>query len=300
MSVADFFRDFGGVEALPAMALRNCLFLVTALSTGCHLLIADQTREDTRSGFHDVTVNWHLKNLDGTVMSACPQGFTTLVVHLYQYGYVEPPDALLELPCTPEGSVTQPVATAGVLPAPDDDFAQFSYDPQKDIWIDVTEETQSEEAAISYLYYVEQLDADTTIDFDIYPAGGVGVASWELQSAFTSAPIPSCATAGVDEIEAAVRRVDAGDVPFVVAGTWPCGAVDPYFYYDPDGNSTTLDSEFELGSGHTAALEPGDYEVEMRAKRAGVIVGTSTGYFTADPENGSHNINDDPIAITDR
>lgn len=59
-------------------------------------------------------------------------------------------------------------------------------------------------------------------------------------------------------------------------------------------------SRFSLGSGHTAALEPGDYEVEMRAKRSGVIVGTSTGYFAADAENGYHGINDDPIAITDR
>jgi hypothetical protein len=264
------------------------------------LLIADETREDTRSGFHDVTVNWHLKNLDGTVMSACPQGFTNLVVHLYQYGYVEPPDALLELPCTPEGSVTQPVATAGVLPAPDDDFAQFGYEPQKDIWIDITEETRTEEAAISYLYYVEKLDADMTIDFDIYPAGGVGVGVWELRSSFTSAPIPSCESGGVDEIEAAVRRIDEGDVPLRVVGAWPCDAVDPYFYYDPDGNSTTLDSELELGSGHTAALEPGDYEVEMRAKRAGAIVGTGVGYFSAEAKNGGRLINSDPITITDR
>jgi hypothetical protein len=35
----------------------------------------------------------------------------------------------------------------------------------------------------------------------------------------------------------------------------------------------------------TAALAPGDDEVEMRAKRSGVFVGASTGYFTADPEH---------------
>ena len=156
-------------------------------------------------------------------------------------------------------------------------------------------------AARSYVYFIEDLDSDRTIDFDIYPAGGVGVAAWELGSSFTSAPIPSCATAGVDQIEAAVRRYDAGeDAPFAVAGTWPCEQVDPYFYYDPDGNSTTLDGEFELGSGHTAALEPGDYEVEMRAKRSGVIVGTSMGYFSAEGGNGSRGINHDAIPIDDR
>lgn len=35
----------------------------------------------------------------------------------------------------------------------------------------------------------------------------------------------------------------------------------------------------------------------MRAKRAGVIVGRSTGYLTADAENGSHGINDDATSI---
>ncbi|HTE53004.1 MAG TPA: hypothetical protein VK698_19260 [Kofleriaceae bacterium] len=301
-SFCRIFRDFVQVAALKSMSmlLRTTLLLAT-LSTGCHLLIADEGLEDTRSGFHDVTVNWRLMNLDGTVMSACPQGFSTLVTHLYHDGYVEPPDGLVKTPCTPEGSLTQTVPTGGLLPDPDDEFASFSYDPQKDIWIDVTEETQLEFAARSYVYYIENLDSDVTIDFDIYPAGGVGVAAWTLSSSFTTAPIPSCATAEVDQVEAAVRRYDAGeDAPFTVAGTWPCEQVDPYFYYDPDGNSTTLDSEYELGSGHTAALEPGDYEVEMRAKRSGAVVGTSTGYFTADPENGYHNINDDPIMITDR
>jgi hypothetical protein len=283
------------------MRIRSAVALF-ALS-GCQLLIADETPEDTRSGFHDVTVNWHLKNLDGTVMSACPQGFSTLVTHLYQEGYVEPEDALVKTPCTPEGSLTQPVATAGDLPVPGDIAgAHFPYDAQKDIWMDVTEETQSELAARSYVFYVEKLESDLTIDFDMYPAGGVGVAAWTLQSSFTSAPIPSCETAGVDEIEAAVRRYDAGeDAPYVVAGNWPCDAVDPYFYYDPTGNGTTLDGEFELGSGHTVALEPTDYEVEMRGKRDGTIVGTGIGYLTMlFDENGATMINSDPITIMDR
>lgn len=274
------------------------LLLISAASTGC--LLADEGRKDTRSGFHDVTVSWHLKNLDGTVMAACPPGFSTLVTHLYHRGYVEPPDALIKTPCTPEGSLTQPVATAGNLPAPDDDYASYGYEPQKDIWMDVTEETQSEYAAVSYEYYVENLDADRTIDFDIYPDGGVGVGAWWLQSSLTSAPIPSCATAGVDEIEAALRPA-GGTAPFVVAGTWPCDQIDPYFYYSPDGTGTLLeDGDYRLGSGHTAAVTPGDYEVEMRGKRAGVIVGTGIGYFTSDGENSYHQINSDPITINDR
>lgn len=277
----------------------SVLLSLAALSSGC--LITDDSAKDTRSGFHDVTVTWRLKNLDGSVMASCPPGFTTLVTHLYQRVFVEPPDALVKTACTPQGSLTQKLATAGELPAPDDPGAHYNYDAKKDIWMDVTEETQSSFAARSYVYVVQNLDKDMTIDFDIYPAGGVGVAVWRFQSTLTSAPIPSCATAGVDHIEAGVRRVDAGDTaPFVVAGTWPCEQVDPYFYYHPDGNSTLIDSEYELGSGHTAAVTPGDYEVELRGKRAGAIVGTGKGYFTSDGENSFHKINSDPITITDR
>ncbi len=284
---------------LSVMRIRSAVALLVL--PGC--LVADQSPKDTRSNFHDVTINWHLKNVDGTVMSACPQGFSTLVTHLYQQGYVEPPDALIKTPCTPEGSLTQPVATAGDFPV--EDFvggANFPYDAQKDIWMDVTEETQLVKAATSYVYYVETLASDLTIDFDIYPEGGVGVAAWTLKSSFTSAPIPSCTTAGVDEIEAAVRRYDAGEqAPFVVAGNWPCDAVDPYFYYDPTGNGTTLGGEFELGSGHTAALTPGDYEVELRGKRSGTVVGLGAGYLTSlYDENAAAMINSDPITITDR
>jgi hypothetical protein len=288
------------------MLLRtpSALLVATALLTGCQLLIPDDGYEDTRSGFHDVTVTWHLKNLDGTVMSACPNGFSTLVAHMYVDGYVEPPDALVTVPCTAEGSLTQTLATAGKLPNPDPDIASqgggFDYTAQKDIWLDITEETLTEYAARSYTFYVEKLDSDRTIDFDIYPAGGVGVAAWQLHAASTSAPIPSCATAGVDEIEAVARRVQDGDVPFTSAGKWPCTAVDSYFYYSPDGPGPWLDYEYELGSGHTVPRVPGDYEVELRALRGGAIVGKGIGYFEAVDENGARGIHSDPIVIDDR
>ena len=273
--------------------------LISGSSPGCFLIPADGKDDDSRSGFHDVTVSWHLRNLDGTVMASCPAGFTTLAAHLYLLGFSEPPDALLRKPCTPEGSLTQPVATAGEL-LDEASGGYYNYLPQKDIWIDVTEETQSAFAAVSYLYHVEELTAKTTIDFDIYPAGGVGVAAWTLSSSLTSAPLATCAAAGVDEIEAAVRPYGDVTAPLVVSGTWPCGQIDPYFYYDPDGNSTLLDEAFELGSGHTRAFAPEDYYVEMRAKRGGVIVGTGEGNFSAEPQNGAHRINGTDIPIDDR
>lgn len=78
--------------------------------------VSDPNPDDTRAGLHDVTAKWHLRQLDGTLMAACPPGFTDIFVHLYKGpSYVEPPDALVRTPCTPEGSLTQPVATEGRL-----------------------------------------------------------------------------------------------------------------------------------------------------------------------------------------
>jgi hypothetical protein len=153
---------------------------------------------------------------------------------------------------------------------------------------------------VSSVYYVDALTSDTTIDFDLSPGGGVGVAAWSLSSSLTSAPLTSCATAGVDQIEYAVRPYNDDTAPLVVGGSWPCEQIDPYFYYDPDGNSTLLDEDYELGSGHTRAYAPDDYYVELRAKRAGAVVGRGMGSFSAVDENGAHRINGSDIPINDR
>jgi hypothetical protein len=288
-----------------ASPARRCLplLLVSAVSSGCIPLSSGEQEDDSRSGFHDVTVRWHIRNLDGSVMASCPPGFTTLVTHLYNAGYVEPPDALVELPCTPEGSLTRPVATAGkLIDEATRDLevpAYYPYSPMKDIWIDVTEPTQSSYAAVSYQYYVEALTSNTTIEFDLYPEGGVAVAAWSFVSSLTGAPLPSCAAAGVDEIEAAVRPYSDEAAPLVVAGTWPCEQVDPYFHWDPDGNSTLLGDD-KLGSGHTRAFAPGDYYVELRARRAGAVVGTAMGAFSSDGKNSAHRITRSEITIDDR
>jgi hypothetical protein len=182
--------------------------------------------------------------------------------------------------------------------------AYFDYTPEKDIWVDVSEETGAANAASSYMYHVAALASDITIDFDIYPAGGTGVAVWTLVSSLTSVPLSSCAAAGVDQIEAAVRPYADTTAPLVVVGTWPCAQVDPYFYYHPDGNGLLFDSDptkYELGSGHTKSLAPGDYFVELRGKRAGAVVGTTAdAYFHADNKNIPHIIHNTAVTITDR
>ncbi len=279
----------------------------SALLSGCFLIPASEEEEDQRTGFHDVTISWKLKNLDGSVMSSCPAGFTNLYIHMYKSGYVEPEDAFQNIPCTPTGSITAKLATGGKLMDPESRdlavHAWYEYDSWKDIWIDVTEETLRVTAATSSLHYIPNLTSDTSIDFDIYPAGGIPVVTWQLDSTLTGATLASCASAGVDTIEYAHRLWDDMNAPLVVHGSWPCTNVDPEFYYDPDGNSTLLSPDDpKLGSGHvTKAFAPETYFVELRAKRNGQVVGTTTeASFVSEKGNTPHRVLGAQIRITDR
>lgn len=304
-----FSRDIGAVAALPPMRRISGVAAVaaSALLSGCFLIPQSGPEEDTRGGFHDVTINWRMLNLDGTPMSACPPGYTTIFAHLYVQGLVEPEDAFLQLPCTAQGSLTQPVATSGRLMDPATKnlgaHAYWEYTGQKDFWLDVTEETGNSYAARSFVRYVENLSSDQTIDFDIYPEGGVAVAAWELDSTLTGAPLASCASAGVDEIEFAYRVYTDTNAPLVVAAKWPCTAVDPDFYFDPDG-SRLLDpnapGNYNLGSGHTKGIAPEAYFVELRAKRAGVIVGRSMSVYHSEKGNIPRRVQNTEIPIDDR
>ena len=284
--------------------LVGSIALLSSLATGCFPLSEEDDSDDTRSDFHDVTVRWHLKNLDGTPMSSCPAGFTKLVAHLYKTGYGEPPDSILRMPCTPDGSLTQPLPTAGQVINESTRgtaaVAYFDYEPRKDIYLDITEETEETFAAQTPVYYTT-LTSDLSIDFDIYPEGGVGVAAWTLVSSLTSSRLASCAAAGVDQIEYAVRPYADDTAPLVVGGSWPCDHADPYFYYSPRGNFEIPDpDEHQLGVGHTKGYAPGSYFVELRAKRAGTVVGRSMSSMIMDSNNSAIRILDDEMTISDR
>jgi hypothetical protein len=256
---------------------------------------------DQPAGFHNVTINWQLKNVNGTPMTACPPGFDTIYVNLYRNpdGLVAPPDAEVTLPCTPSGTLTRPVATTGRYYLEDGSY--FGYTAQKDFLFKVTEATLSVEAARTSYYYVEELTTDLTLNFDVYPAGGVGVVAWQFSSMLTGAPLASCATAGVDTIEAAIRPFNDSGAPLVVVGSWPCTAVDPYQYYEPNGNGfALLDGQYELGSGTSTGIAAGEYFAELRAKRANVVVGTLDGQVIIEDRNDANPFTPSNITITDR
>jgi len=290
------------------------LLLFVATATGCKTAssgdedggVADAADEDgdTRSGFHDVTVNWTLKNVDGSVMTACPPGFTTIYMNLYRNpdGLVAPPDAEWTVPCTPQGTVTRPVATAGrLLDVAGGYGGYFDYGTQKDFVVRVTEETLSSFAASTSYYYVENLASALTLDFDIYPAGGVGTFAWQFQSSLTAAALPTCAAAGVDQLEVGIRPYADDAAAFVTVGTWGCNEVDPYQYYEPNGNGfAQIDGMYEIGSGTTGGIAVGEYRTEVRAKRAGVVVGSDLGQLIIENRNDANPISPGVITINDR
>lgn len=250
--------------------------------------------------FHNVTFNWHLKNNDGTAMAACPAGFDKLIFRMYKDGYVEPPGSIERKPCTPSGTLTKSIPTSGVVESTTEPGSYYDFETKKDFDIELTEETEEVYAAKTDWYRTE-LTADLTMDFDIYPAGGYGVASWELRSMNTGAALISCAAAGVDEIEYAVRPFTDDQAPLVVGGSWPCDHKDPYFKYSPGGNFPIPDDEeHDLGVGHTKGYAPLSYYVELRAKRAGVVVGKSESSMNISDGNTSDRIHDDFMIITDR
>ncbi|CAN5917057.1 hypothetical protein BH11MYX2_BH11MYX2_23920 [soil metagenome] len=254
---------------------------------------------DTRGDKHDVTIAWHIRNLDGTVKSACPAGFDKLIFRLYKDGYVEPPDSIVRMPCTTEGTLTRSLPTSGQLESPTEPGSYYDYTTRKDVSIDVTEDTEEAFAARSEIYRT-QLTADLSMDFDLYPDGGKGVAAWVLQSSLTDTALGSCAAASVDTIEYATKTYNTND-PLVVGGSWPCANKDPYFFYSPGGNFEIPDpDEHQLGVGHTKCYPPGEYYVELRAKRAGATVGTSVSSMIIDDHNNAIRIVDDVLTITDR
>lgn len=284
---------------MPHVVVTSILALT--FSAGCG---AFGKADDSRSGFHDVKVSWHIRNVDGTLVSSCPPGFTTVFAYLYRLSNAEPPDSLIKTPCTPEGVLTQRLPTAGeLLDEPTrgrEPQAYFDYSPHKDLYVHVAEDTGLRTAAVSPVYHVEALTSDLSVDFDLYPAGAVALANWSFQSGLTGATL-TCSTAGVDQVEVAVRRFSNDTEPLVTVGTWPCDQKDPYFYYDPRNGFPFIDPDNNhLGSGHTRALAPETYFVEKRAKRNGVVVGRYETQVTIEAGTKAGVVQAGSVTITDR
>ena len=144
---------------------------------------------------------------------------------------------------------------------------------------------------------VVTLDQDRTVDFDIYPDGGFGVAKWHLISKLTGADLTTCSAAGVDTIRFTYFMGYYPGTTTPIVTEWPCDANDIDFERDS--------AEYELGSGRTRAVTPGTYYGTFQALRNGVVVGTRGGDgdaigFDSNTGNDAFTITNAEITIDDR
>jgi hypothetical protein len=259
----------------------------------------------TLSNPQDLTINWHFKGLDGNPIP-CPAGFTVMEVWItnnnYDEGYWQ---HIEKLPCSAsDGTFSKSVFTSGEEQA--EDGGVWTHGKIHDVRLVVTEPT-GQSIAAGAPQRVEgsppdpgrfvTLDRARTLDFDIYPDGGWGVAKWHLVSNNTKADLESCATAGVDTIRFTYFKDFYPGTTTPIVTEWPCSATDIDFAPDAE--------EYELGSGRTRAMPPGTYYGTLEALRNGVVVGTRGGDgdaigFDSNPGNDAFPITNVEITITDR
>lgn len=266
----------------------------------------DDAGGDTPSSPRSLTINWHFKGLNGNPIP-CPAGFSVMelwITNTYD-GYWQ---STQDLPCSgSDGTYSETVYTAGRERVVDENggVGWWTHGKEHDIRLRVTEPTKQSTAAGAPNYpeglpppagRFITLDQDKTVDFDIYPGGGYGVAKWHLISNNTSADLISCAAAGVDKIRFTyfVGYYPGTTTPVVTE--WPCDANDIDFPIDA--------SQYELGSGRTRTMPPETYYGTFEALRNGVVVGTRggdgdaigfdsrAGYFSFRITNAEITIND--------
>jgi hypothetical protein len=266
--------------------------------------VPDADTGNTPSDPHNLTINWHFKGLDGNAIP-CPAGFSVMEVWITNTydGYWQETS---EVPCSSaNGTYSTTVFTAGRTYVEEED-GWWTHGKIHDIRLRVTEPTGESTAAGAPTLPEGSppdpgrfitIDQDTTVDFDIYPGGGWGVAKWHLVSNNTGANLISCAAAGVDTIRFTyfVGYYPGTTTPIVTE--WPCDAKDIDF--EPDA------SDYQLGSGRTRAVPPETYYGTFEALRNGVVVGTRGGDgdaigFDSDTGNRAFRITNANITINDR
>jgi hypothetical protein len=198
--------------------------------------------KDTRSDQHTLTVNWSVKNADGTPHSCAPPFDTLAIVATGIEDNSRDSQERVLVPCAATGSVSLDIYTSGELDfmMPDDPTTYtWSYHPMQEVVIYNTEDSGMNSRADSIERYVT-LDGDKSVDIELYPEAGFAMTLWEINSMATGSSI-TC--------------------------MWNCDNVDPDFPYLSEGQV------FDAGNGRSRALAPGNYIGTTRALRSGTEVG---------------------------
>lgn len=238
-----------------------------ALLTGCTSLTGGED-DDSRGDQHSLTINWNVRNADGSPHSCAPP-FDTLLIVVTGLG-----DGLergayetIKVPCTATGSQTASIYTSGSMNFKmegDPTTYTNEYFPTQEVVIFNTEDTGMNIRAES-IASVLTLDGDKTVTVDLYPEAGFAMKLWQIKSMATDSWL-RCEAGDVDQVSYTYRDFNDVNAP-MVTDTWSCDNVDPDFPYLSEG------LVFDAGNGRTRALVPGSYIGTMRALRNGTEVG---------------------------
>jgi hypothetical protein len=277
-------------------SFANKLCAIALVLPGCIPTSGDEA--DTRGDQHTLTVNWNVKNADGTPHSCAPP-FDTLVIVATAVemdgGYNYQDSVSVTVPCTATGSASLDIYTSGELDfkMPDDPTTYtWTYFQTQEVVIYNTEDSGMNSRADSIERLVT-LNADKSVDIELYPEAGFAMFGWQLQSMTTSSYI-TCAAGDVDQVSFTYRDFYDAAAP-MVTDMWNCNNIDPDFPYLTEGQV------FDAGNGRSRALAPGSYIGTTRALRSGTEVGREDdSEFTVETGNKVTPLNSASMVILDR
>jgi hypothetical protein len=275
-------------------SFANKLSVIALLLPGC-IPTGGGEDDDTRGDQHTLTVNWSIKNADGTAHSCAPPFDTLVIVATAVDGNSYQDSVSATVPCTATGSTSLDIYTSGELDfkLPDDPTTYtWTYFPTQEVVIYNTEDSGKNSRADSIERLVT-LDANKRVDVELYPEAGFAMFQWELQSMATSAYM-TCETGDVDQVSFTYREFYDEAAP-MVTDMWSCDNIDSDFPYLSEGRV------FDAGNGRSRPLPAGSYIGTTRALRGGIEVGREDDTeFTVETGNRVAPRNGASLVILDR
>jgi hypothetical protein len=209
-----------------------------------------------------LTVNWSIKNVDGSLVG-CGTQYTRIKVYAQAYSSesdVKTGDPFTKMFDCASGTGTLELPTRG--DADTGGFEARGINGRYDVWISQTESSGELDRQLSPTAYRLDLAAgDTSITTTLYENGGYRLVDWSFLAQSTGDPI-SCAASGVDTLE--LKSVNEATQQ-TTTDRFPCKG-HPYIY--PTGFAAQ-------GSGLSSPLVAGRYTFTISAWSNNTRVGTS-------------------------
>jgi hypothetical protein len=219
----------------------------------------------------DLTVNWSIRNVDGSEVG-CDPSYSSIMVHVLTYsdmpGVYDHESTKLFDCSAGTGTWTLPID------GPVREGADNDLNGHYDVWISQTDPTGEVARQVSLPeYFVDLTAGDRTVDLTLYEDGGYLAIAWNFSAASDSSrDLDTCAQAGVDRIEITAVGTETGATSTV---TFPC---DHQRGHEVNTPGTTFWSN--VGGGVTPVLAAGEYDVTVRAFMGSVMVGASEPTFS--------------------